>query len=330
MPRTTQDIGSSDPTEPHVKGHVETDGVIEGGTDVNAIHDNVAGEIDAISAKGTPAAGDLLVIEDGADGFNKKKIDIDDLPGGGGASEMDDLSDADTTTDPPNLNEVLKWDGSNWVPGTAGDTIEFTFSIDSFSDGIGDTFQLIGSGEWKAIAAVSFTATYSNAPGGMTAEVALSGSATPWAGNLSMTPVTGPETNTEAVEYPSGATGTITFTLSQSADGTTDVESVAFSNTMRYGTNANGIGAQTEGNVEALTEVGGPNESRNQTINNIATDAGNELTFAYADRLSNVAQVQMNSGFGYVTASFNSTATTLAPAIQTSGLTTVENSAGFV
>lgn len=331
MPRTTQDIGSSDPTEPHVKGHVETDGVIEGGTDVNAIHDNVAGEIDAISAKGTPVAGDLLVIEDGADGFNKKKIDIDDLPGGGGgASEMDDLSDADTTTDPPNLNEVLKWDGSNWVPGTAGDTIEFTFSIDSFSDGIGDTFQLIGSGEWKAIAAVSFTATYSNAPGGMTAEVALSGSATPWAGNLSMTPVTGPETNTEAVDYPSGATGTITFTLSQSADGTTDVESVAFSNTMRYGTNANGIGAQTEVNVEALTEVGGPNESRNQTINNITTDAGNELTFAYADRLSNVAQVQMNSGFGYVTASFNSTATTLAPAIQTSGLTTVENSAGFV
>lgn len=31
---------------------------------------------------------------------------------------IDDLSDVDTSTNTPNTNEVLKWNGSNWVPGT--------------------------------------------------------------------------------------------------------------------------------------------------------------------------------------------------------------------
>ena len=242
---------------------------------------------------------------------------------------IDTLGDVDTTTDSPTLSDVLKWNGTNWVP--AAYNYEFAFSIATFSDGISDTSQLIGSGTWQAIGAVSFTATYNNEPAGMTAAVALSGSSVAWSGNLAMTPTTGPETNTEAVAYPTSRTGTITFTLSQSADGTTDTEQVSFSNTMRYGTNANGIGAQTEANVEALTEVSGPDETRSQTISNIPTGtAGHYLTFAYADTLSDVAQVQRDSGFGYVTCSFNSTATTLAPTVQTSGLTTITNSAGFV
>jgi len=252
-------------------------------------------------------------------GFKKVLLKDDDI---------DDLGDVDTTTNPPALSEVLKWDGANFVP--AAYNYEFAFSIATFSDGISDISQLIGSGTWQAIGAVTFTATYNNEPGGMTAQVALSGSSVAWSGNLAMTPTTGPETNTEAVAYPTSRTGTITFTLSQSADGTTDTEQVSFSNTMRYGTNANGIGAQTEANVEALTEVAGPDETRSQTISDIPTGtAGHYLTFSYADTLSDVAQVQRDSGFGYVTCSFNLTATTLAPTVKTLGLTTVSNSAGF-
>ena len=73
---------------------------------------------------------------------------------------------------------------------------------------------------------LSFTATYSNEPAGMTATVAMSGSATNWPGaqTVPMTPTTGPETTHPEVEYPSGRTGSITFTLAQSADGTTDTE----------------------------------------------------------------------------------------------------------
>lgn len=238
---------------------------------------------------------------------------------------IDDLSDVDTSTDPPVLNEVLRWDGSVYRPSLEGET--FTFSIDSFSDGIADTNQLIGAGTWKAIGAITFTASYSNAPGGMTAEVAMSGATNSWSGNLSIDPVTGPEPNTEIVEYPASPGGSVTFTLSQSADASTDQESVQFNNTMRYGNSALTQGNQTEASIEALAEVGGPSESRTQTINNIPTTA-NKLVFSYADRLSDIQQIRRNIGLGLVTASFNATRATVAPSVQ-SGITNVDNSAGY-
>ena len=53
-------------------------------TDPDAIHDNVAGEINAITEKGSPTTGDWLIIEDGADSNNKKKVNVGNLPTGGG------------------------------------------------------------------------------------------------------------------------------------------------------------------------------------------------------------------------------------------------------
>lgn len=49
------------------------------GSDADAIHDNVAGEINAITEKATPANGDVIIIEDSGDSFNKKKIFLTDL-----------------------------------------------------------------------------------------------------------------------------------------------------------------------------------------------------------------------------------------------------------
>lgn len=37
--------------------------------------------------------------------------------GGGGATAIDDLTDVDTSTTPPAVDEALIWDGTNWVPG---------------------------------------------------------------------------------------------------------------------------------------------------------------------------------------------------------------------
>ena len=54
-----------------------------GGADADAIHDNVAGEIAAITEKTVPVGTDLLIIEDSADSNNKKKVQIGNLPGGG-------------------------------------------------------------------------------------------------------------------------------------------------------------------------------------------------------------------------------------------------------
>lgn len=54
------------------------------GTDANAIHDNVAGEIAVITEKTTPVSADILLIEDSADSNNKKRVLVGNLPGGGG------------------------------------------------------------------------------------------------------------------------------------------------------------------------------------------------------------------------------------------------------
>ena len=50
--------------------------------DEDAIHDNVAGEINAIASKASPADADILLIEDSTDNFNKKKIRVDAVTGG--------------------------------------------------------------------------------------------------------------------------------------------------------------------------------------------------------------------------------------------------------
>lgn len=59
-----------------------------GSTDADAIHDNVAAEISAITEKVTPVGADLLVIEDSADSNNKKRVQISNLPGGGGGAAL--------------------------------------------------------------------------------------------------------------------------------------------------------------------------------------------------------------------------------------------------
>lgn len=50
------------------------------GKDSTAIHDNVDGEINAVTTKGTPVTGDVLLIEDSAASFAKKKATVGSLP----------------------------------------------------------------------------------------------------------------------------------------------------------------------------------------------------------------------------------------------------------
>ena len=59
-----------------------------GGTDANAVHVNVASEISGVASKGTPTTNDLLLIEDVADGNNKKKISIGDIPSSSDATAI--------------------------------------------------------------------------------------------------------------------------------------------------------------------------------------------------------------------------------------------------
>ena len=66
--------------------HVEADITDLDHTDADAIHDNVAGEIHAITEKASPVAADEIVIEDSAGGgWTKKRVSIASLLAGTGA-----------------------------------------------------------------------------------------------------------------------------------------------------------------------------------------------------------------------------------------------------
>jgi len=91
------------------------------GSDTEAIHDNVANEISAIAEKSTPASGDLLLIEDSAAGYIKKKVQITNLPSGGGGGTGDDalvyLGEYDLWETAnklnPDGNGQIVWDGAS-------------------------------------------------------------------------------------------------------------------------------------------------------------------------------------------------------------------------
>jgi hypothetical protein len=57
-----------------------TIGDLPGGVDSTAIHKAVSGEVAALTDKPVPAAADVLLIEDSATGFDKKRLSVGNLP----------------------------------------------------------------------------------------------------------------------------------------------------------------------------------------------------------------------------------------------------------
>ena len=112
--------------------------VVRAGIDTDAIHDNVAAEINAITEKVTPISADLLIIEDSADSNNKKRVQIGNLPGGGGGGSVTRNYEA---------NDFLNSTQSTWQVTTLApaitDNILNMLTIRAF-DGAGTTQEGIG------------------------------------------------------------------------------------------------------------------------------------------------------------------------------------------
>lgn len=72
-----------------------------GGADPAAIHDNISGEIAALTEKVSPVSADLVIIEDSGDSNTKKKVQLGNLPGGG-SGDM-----AAATYDPAGIEEQV-------------------------------------------------------------------------------------------------------------------------------------------------------------------------------------------------------------------------------
>jgi len=143
-----------------------------------------------------------------------------------GVDELEELIDVDVTD--KTLNDTLKYDGTKWVAVPEGTS--FTFAIASFVDDQSAT-QLIGSGVWKTISGINFTAGYTNGP-----PTAAYISSSSWVSNLNLS---SPFTNiasAEATNYPATKDSSISFTLYATKGSTLNSGvSVTFRNNIKYG-----------------------------------------------------------------------------------------------
>jgi hypothetical protein len=93
-------------------------------SDSAAIHDNAASEIHAVTEKATPVDADEILIEDSADSYNKKRVQIGNLPGGSGGATIHTSAYASPPASPasgdlwlPSDSYVaLRYSGSVWMP----------------------------------------------------------------------------------------------------------------------------------------------------------------------------------------------------------------------
>jgi hypothetical protein len=141
--------------------------------------------------------------------------------GGGGA----DLPDGTAK------NQVLKWNGTEWVAAAVDQS--FIFSIGSFSNTYFGTSQEIGTGVWKAAGALSFSAAYQNGPPDATPYISFSG----WSSLfLTGSGLAGPTASSQAVNFP-GSVGSLNFTLhaNSGADVSSASASVGFYNRIYWG-----------------------------------------------------------------------------------------------
>lgn len=201
----------------------------------------------------------------------------------GPVGSIDELTDVDITTDPVAKNDVLKWNGTKFVP-VAYD-YSFVFSLSAFDDGL-STGILAGSGVWKAAEAIAFTASYLNGPPA-TAMIQKSVNGGAYSDLNSMDgPAYTSGNNTAAVNYPT-VDQYLRFQLvaSDGVDGNTvQAASLYFYNNVFYGVASKASGF-TESDIEALSAAITSSFTTSRTLN---AGSGQYLVIAYPARYGNL------------------------------------------
>jgi len=143
---------------------------VDDGADATAIHDNLAGEIDAITEKVAPVGADLLIIEDSEAANVKKKVQISNLPSGAGMSlSFDGDSEAESSNGTTSFVEKLKLTFTpeagdyliNWYyeysRSTSANSVEARVELDDTTElaltthSIPTTNQFVGQGGFKKV-----------------------------------------------------------------------------------------------------------------------------------------------------------------------------------
>lgn len=159
----------------------------------------------------------------------------------------------------------------------AGGTASTPFSIASFGDGVSSPI-LIGTGVWKAIGTLNFSASYTNGPA-TSGVVSSSGY-----NNLNLTnSFQGPTPNAQDINYPSVG-GAILFSLSAAGDNGSGSSSIShlFANNRYWGVSAKSSGFNS-GDVTGLATLD-ISDSRSNSFS-ISPGSSQYIIYSYPTRL---------------------------------------------
>tara|TARA_B100000965_G_C19597076_1_gene760748 strand:+ start:1558 stop:3312 length:1755 start_codon:yes stop_codon:yes gene_type:complete len=234
-------------------------------------------------------------------------------------------------------DQVLKWNGNQFVAANYDDT--FVFTIADFDMNFSSSPQLIGSGIWKAINALTFTATYNNGPpdgwnGSAEGAPKIQAFVASSASGSDMFPLSSSfasGTNNIAIAYPPNTGNDIRFRLYASAGSDTSNsytdQRIYFRNYFVYSDSAknNGFTHNDIANLASANAIISNDTSRTITQ---SIGANNYLVFAHRTADTNVAQVRCGTGNNVLTVAMDRTdATTITPLKETVSHT---NTAGKV
>lgn len=119
------------------------------GADADAIHDNVSGEINVVATKATPVAADVILIEDSAATFAKKKVTVGSLPSGGGGAPASSIAEASGDTTETSVTDVLVV-SMTLTPASGTYAVTFTSSVELSANNSVAFFSIYSAGSQVA------------------------------------------------------------------------------------------------------------------------------------------------------------------------------------
>ena len=266
-----------------------------------------------------------------------KKGDISGSSSSTGSFGMVEIGGTDINPTGVSRDQVLKFNGTNFVPAAFDAT--FVFTIADFDMNDSTSTQLIGSGSWKAAGALQFTASYNNGPpdgfegssagapkiqGYVNSSISSSYDMFPLSSSFSS------GTNPMVITFPLTTGHDIRFRLFASAGSDSDTDytdqRIYFRNQFVYGdlSKNNGFNQADIRTLAAANTV-----TTNDTTRTLSVSVGgsNYLCFAHRTGDTNVAQVRAGSGTNILTVAMDRTdVTALTPLKET---VSYLNTAGF-
>ena len=210
------------------------------------------------------------------------------------------LSGIEINPDGVQRDQVLKFNGTDFVPAAPDET--FVFTIADFDTNDGTTPQLIGTGSWKAPGALTFTATYNNGPPdghsgaaeGAPKITSIIDGVTSGSDMFPLSSSFSTGTNNRAILFPPNSSDDIRFRLFASAGSDTDNEfsdqRVFFFNQFVYGDSSKS-GSFTQSDIRALASANTITTNDTTRTISVSIGASNYLNFAHRTGDTNVTQV---------------------------------------